>query len=411
MQAEKKLRILVVSQYFWPESFIMNDIVRHLCEKGHEVVVATGKPNYPDGEIYPGYTSSGVKFESYLDKVKVIRVPLCARGRGGALGLILNYFSFVFFGLLLFPWLLRGREFDNIFVFSPSPITQVIPAIPLKYLKRAHLSVWIQDLWPDSLSATGFIQNRFALKAVGLMVKLIYASCDTLFVQSLAFVDAVAQYARREKIIYYPNSYDVSGVVGGAPISDDFGKILDKNFCVVFAGNLGTAQALGTLVSAAVRLREISNIRLVLVGSGSRLNWLQEQKDLHRLNNLILPGRYPGSAMPSIFARADVLLVSLNRDDIFSLTIPSKLQAYLAAGKPIIASLDGEGARILHEAEAGLSCPAEQVEPLVEAIMKMYSLSEDERELMGLRGRQYFEKNFDMSTQVDWLIKKLVDSK
>ncbi|MGE6565648.1 glycosyltransferase family 4 protein [Pseudomonas hunanensis] len=389
----------------------MNDIVRHLCEKGHEVVVATGKPNYPDGEIYPGYTFSGVKFESYLDKVEVIRVPLCARGRGGGGGLILNYFSFVFFGLLLYPWLLRGREFDDIFVFSPSPITQVIPAIPLKYLKSAHLSVWIQDLWPESLSATGFIKNRFALKSVGLMVKLIYASCDSLFVQSRAFIDAVAQYARREKIIYYPNSYDVSGVVGGTPIADDLGKLLQQNFCVVFAGNLGKAQALETLVSAATRLKEISNIRLVLVGSGSRFNWLQEQKDLHRLNNLILPGRYPSSAMSAIFARAGALLVSLNRNEIFSLTIPSKLQAYLAAGKPIIASLDGEGARILNEAEAGLSCPAEQVEPLVEAIMKMYSLSEDERELMGLRGRQYFEKNFDMSTQVDWLVKKLIDSK
>lgn len=411
MQADNKLRILIVSQYFWPESFIMNDIVRHLCEKGHEVVVATGKPNYPDGEIYPGYTASGVGFESYLDKVEVIRVPLCARGRGGGFGLILNYFSFVFFGLMLFPWLLKGREFDNILVFAPSPITQVIPAIPLKYLKRAHLSVWIQDLWPESLSATGFVKNRFALKAVGLVVKLIYASCDTLFVQSRAFVDAVAQYARREKIVYYPNSYDASGVVSDAPLSADFEQILNQNFCVVFAGNLGTAQALDTLVSAAIRLSEISNIRLVLVGSGSRLAWLQEQKDQHRLSNLILPGRFPNSSMSSIFARAGALLVSLNCDEIFSLTIPSKLQAYLAAGKPIIASLDGEGARILNEAEAGFSCPAEQVEALVEAIMKMYSLSENERELMGIRGREYFEKNFDMNTQVDWLIKKLIDSK
>lgn len=407
MEANKKLRILVVSQYFWPESFIMNDIVRHLCEKGHEVVVATGKPNYPDGKIYSGYTFSGISSEPYLDKIEVLRVPLWPRGRGNALNLILNYLSFVVFGLVLFPWLLRGRSFDSIFVFAPSPITQVIPAILLKYLKRASLSVWIQDLWPESLSATGFLKNGLALRLVGLMVKLIYYFSDTLFVQSRAFIDAVAKYAKKEKIIYFPNSYDLQSVRGDLVVPDDLQRVLSDHFCVVFAGNLGTAQALDTVVKAAIHLTEMTDIRLVLVGSGSRLNWLKEQKQLYKLDNLVLAGRFPVSVMPLVFEQADALLVTLNHDEIFSLTIPSKLQAYLAAGKPIIASLDGEGARILTEAEAGYSSPAEQVLPLVESIMKMYSLNDEQRKIMGIRGQRYFSQNFDMNKQVDYLVQTL----
>ncbi|NVZ61198.1 glycosyltransferase family 4 protein [Pseudomonas gingeri] len=398
------MKLLIVSQYFSPEHFIINDIVGKLTAQGHEVVVATGKPNYPDGEIYPGYSAWGCQRDRYLDTVDVLRVPLWPRGKGGAKNMVLNYLSFVLAGLVFFPWMLRKREFDAILVFAPSPITQAIPAILLKYLKKAHLALWIQDLWPESLAATGFVKNRFLLSLVGRMVRCIYSCCDRLLVQSRAFIDPVADYAPREKIFYYPNSINVSPSGSGAFAPVELQELLDKHFCVVFAGNLGTAQALDTLLQAAILLRDEEDIRLVLVGSGSRLAWLKAQKELHGLENLILPGRFPADAMPDIFAKASALLVSLNDEEIFSHTIPSKVQAYLAAGRPIIACLNGEGARVVQEAGAGFCSPAEQVGPLVEAIREMRGCHELDREKMGLSGRAYFDQHFDMDMQVSRLV-------
>lgn len=401
------MRILILSQYFWPESFIINDIVRTLDAQGHEVVVATGKPNYPDGKVFEGYRAAGTQRERYLGRVEVLRVPLWPRGQGGAKNLILNYLSFVFSGLLCLPWMLRGRQFDAILVFAPSPITQAIPAILLKWLKKAKLALWVQDLWPESLSATGFVRNPYVLRAVGWMVRAIYRPCDTLLVQSRAFVEPVAQYADRAKIQYYPNSMDVSSSKAVVPVPGELLELLEQHFCVVFAGNLGTAQALDTLVQAAVHLRDEPRIRLVLVGSGSRLAWLKAQQQALGLDNLVLPGRFPMEAMPQIFERASALLVSLNDEPAFAQTIPSKIQAYLAAGRPILACMNGEGARVVCEARAGLASPAEQVLPLVANIRCMQALGASERGAMGTSGRAYFDAHFEMTSQVRRLVELL----
>jgi glycosyltransferase involved in cell wall biosynthesis len=401
------MRILVLSQYFWPETFIINDIVRTLTEQGHEVMVATGKPNYPDGKVFEGYRAWGTQRERYLDRVEVLRVPLWPRGVGGAKNLILNYLSFVVCGSLFLPWLLRKREFDAILVFAPSPITQVVPAILLKWLKKAQLALWIQDLWPESLSATGFIKNPKLLHAVGWMVRALYRPCDKLLVQSRAFVEPVARYASREKIHYFPNS--MSSRVHSAVVSvpEELLALLESRFCIVFAGNLGTAQALETLVQAAVHLRDDPQICLVLVGSGSRLAWLKAQQQSLELGNLVLAGRFPAEAMPQIFEHSSALLVSLNDEPAFAQTIPSKVQAYLAAGRPIIASMNGEGARVVLEARAGLASPAEQVLPLVANIRAMKALGEAERKAMGESGKDYFDAHFEMSAQVAGLIAML----
>ncbi|MEN8638948.1 glycosyltransferase family 4 protein [Pseudomonas sichuanensis] len=401
------MKILVLSQYFWPESFIINDIVRTLDEQGHEVVVATGKPNYPDGDIFEGYQAGGTQRERYLDRVDVVRVPLWPRGAGGAKNLILNYLSFVLAGLFCLPWLLRKRQFDAILVFAPSPILQAIPAIPLKWIKGARLALWVQDLWPESLAATGFVKNAAALRMVGWLVRGIYRCCDTLLVQSRAFVEPVSRYAPLEKIVYYPNSMDSRSEVAATVLPEPLVDVLAKHFCVVFAGNLGTAQALDTLVEAAVQLRDDPDVRLVLVGSGSRLAWLQSQKEVLGLDNLVLPGRFPMESMPAIFERSAVLLVSLSDQEIFAQTVPSKIQAYLAAGRPIVASLNGEGAKVVIEAGAGMVSAAEQAEPLVSNLLRMRAMDKDEREQMGRSGRKYFNVHFDMDAQVKRLVEIL----
>lgn len=402
------MRILVLSQYFWPETFIINDLVRKLVEQGHEVTVATAKPNYPGGKIFDGYKAWGVHRERFADCVDVIRVPLWPRGRGGAKNLVLNYLSFVITGLFFMPWLLRGRKFDSIVVFALSPITQVIPAILLKWLKRAHLSAWIQDLWPESLVATGFIRNSLALRMVGWMVRGIYACCDTLLLQSHAFVEPVARYASRNKLVYYPNSLALhSGKTVTSEVPVQLLEVLKENFCVVFAGNIGIAQSIETIVEAVELLRQYSKLKFVLVGSGSRLDWVKERKIALGLDNLIIAGRFSMEAMPHIFEHSSALLVSLRDEEIFSYTIPSKVQAYLAAGKPIIASLRGEGARVIEEAGAGKACEPENGAALAESVITLMEMSPEVRKKMGHAGQCYFNEHFDMDRQTERLVEIL----
>jgi glycosyltransferase involved in cell wall biosynthesis len=402
------MKILVLSQYFWPESFIINDLVKSLSSQGHTVKVLTGKPNYPDGVVFNGYSASGYQEERYESSVSVCRAPLRPRGTSGAKNLLLNYLSFIINGLKFYPRAVKGENYDAIFVFAPSPITSVIPAIYLKWKLKSHLAVWVQDLWPESLSATGFIKNKAVLGAVGWMVKGIYACVDTLLVQSRAFRDPVARYAHRDKVVYYPNSFpDVAPSTEETLIPAPLLAELDNHFCLVFAGNLGTAQSVETLVEVADKLRHLSGLRIVLVGSGSMSGWIEDQKQSRALDNLILAGRFPVSEMTHFFRRAAGLLVTLKQDKAFSYTIPSKVQAYLAAGRPIVAALDGEGARVIQEAGAGLTCPAQDAEGMANSIEQLFRMTADQREQLGQSGRAYYLEHFEMERQSQRLIEIL----
>jgi glycosyltransferase involved in cell wall biosynthesis len=410
------MRLLIVSQYFWPESFIINDLARILRDLGHVVVVATGKPNYPEGKTYAGYSSGGVQKEVFSGNIEVFRVPLRPRGRARAIDLLLNYFSFVWSGLIWFPIMLRGRDFDAILVFAGSP-NVAIPAIPLKWTQKAHLALWIQDLWPESLSATGFIRNRTVLKLVEFLVRGTYFAADTLLVQSRAFIAPVSRLAKRGKVFYYPNSLDSTppDALGSGAVDPELLSVLKENFCVVFAGNIGTAQAVETLVDAALHLKDLPQVRLVLVGSGSMLEWVRTRKVELGLDNVVLAGRYPMNAMPGIFAHASCLVVTLKDEEIFSYTIPSKVQAYLAAARPIVAAINGEGARVVEEAGAGLTCAAEDALALANCVRRLHAMPESDRLRMGDAGRRYFLEKFEMRGQavelIDLLEKRIAEGK
>lgn len=396
-----ELKIALVTQYFWPESFSINDLVEALVAQGHTVEVFTGKPNYPDGKLFPGYVAEGASEDVFAGTVAVHRAPLRPRGSGGAANLARNYLSFVWNGLRHFPRQARGKSFDIVFVFSLSPITAAIPAIYLKWRLRKPMAMWVLDLWPESLSATGFIKNKMVLRVIGWMVRAIYASAGMIMVQSRAFIQAVSQYADPAKLVYYPNcSRDTAG---GLPVETQVPQTLlhdlEAHFCVVFAGNLGTAQAVETLVAAAEQLKHLPDIRVVLVGSGSMSAWLSEQKQARGLDNVILAGRYPANEMPQFLTRAKGLIVSLKRSEIYAQTVPAKIQSYLSAGRPILASIDGEGARVVDEAGAGLVSPAEHSQQLAHNIEQLYDMSEEARTAMGARGRAYFLEHFELNKQ------------
>ena len=291
-------------------------------------------------------------------------------------------------------------------MFALSPITAVIPAIYLKKRLNLPLAVWVQDLWPESLRASGFIKNAFLLQLAEMMVRWIYVSCDSLLVQSQAFFKPIARLAAEEKIRYYPNSYlDVPFSCSQlSTIPRELLDVLQNNFCAVFAGNIGTFQSLLTIVQAAEQLRHLVNSKIILAGSGSCLDWIKQEVCSRKLSNLIIAGRFPPSVMPAIFSQSSALLVTLNCDEIFRYTVPSKVQAYLAAGRPIIAALDGEGARIIDEAGAGLVGPAEDAAALAQNIERLYHMSKSDREKLGQSGRTYFLKHFEMRSQSKRLI-------
>ena len=386
------MRVLVVSQYFWPETFRITEVAQSLRGLGHEVIVLTGQPNYPDGVVLPGYAATSFRVQVH-DGLTIYRVPLVPRGRGSALRLLLNYLSFIISAIVFGPWLLRSRRVDVILVFGMSPILQAIPAILLARIKNARVVTWVQDLWPESLSATGFVRNPKILGIVAAVVRWIYRKNDLLLVQSQAFIEPVVKMAGNTPVVYHPNPGELAFSTVGS--DRPTALQLEPGFNVVFAGNLGTVQALDTVLAAAQLLRDRQDVRFVLVGSGSRSEWLQQEVNRLGLDNVKMPGRYSPSDMPGILAQASAVLVSLVKDPIISQTVPSKVQAYLAAGKPIIASLDGEGARVVMEAGAGVACPAEDAHALADAVLQLRDALPEARQQMAQRGLIYYAQHFE----------------
>ncbi|MGH1407890.1 MAG: glycosyltransferase family 4 protein [Rhodomicrobiaceae bacterium] len=397
-----KMNILIVSQYFWPESFQINNLAKSLVEKKIEVEVLTGKPNYPAGIFFDDYKFWGIKLDNYFG-ILVNRIPLLARGKG-ALRLALNYLSFVFFGLLCAPFILRKKKYDVIFVYGVSPILQAIPALFIGKLKKTPVIIWVQDLWPESLEATGYIKNKKILKAVSLIVRFIYRHADLLLVQSEAFVEPVQLLAGTTPVKYYPNSPDVnfasSSKISGTNISG-----FDKKFPILFAGNIGSAQAVEVIVETATILqKQQPDIHFIMLGDGSKRPWIKEQIQQRGLNNLDLPGKFPVETMPFFMQQASALLVTLADQDIFSKTVPNKIQSYLASGRPILASLNGEGARVITEAGAGLAVNANDVKGLARVCLELYNTSQEARNEMGKRGHNYYLEHYDHNQLIEDLI-------
>ncbi len=392
------MRILIVSQYFWPENFRVNDLSVGLVQRGHQVTVLTGMPNYPEGKFYPGYNFFKNTRQNYCG-VQVIRVPLIPRGKGGNFNLVLNYLSFVIFATIFAPFICR-QEHDVIFVYGLSPVLMAIPAVFLKKIRKIPLVLYVLDLWPESISAVGAIKSSFFLSAVKKIVHFIYKHCDQILVSSFGFVGKIKEMGIDEsKINYWPqwaeDNYKIVAVKDGSIESQE----MPPGFRIMFAGNIGVAQGFETIIEAANKLKGYLNIHWVIIGDGRMKPWVEDQIRLRKLENTVyLLGKRPIEAMPSYFALADVLLVSLKRDPLFALTLPAKIQSYMACGRPILACLDGEGAKVIQESGAGFSCPADDPDLLSGCVLKMFNLTDLERKEMGLRGRAYFEKHFTRDT-------------
>lgn len=392
------MKILVVSQYFWPENFRINDLVSEFGRRGHEITVLTGQPNYPVGTTFPEFQARPQAFNQY-EGAKVVRVGHLPRGQGG-LRLVLNYLSFALSASTIGPWKLRGLDFDAIFVFEPSPITVGIPAIVLKWLKRAPIAFWVLDLWPQSLEAVGVVRSKLVLGLVDHLVRFIYRYCDSILVQSRSFMGVIGgQIDDPARIVYFPSWAEPAPPLDAVTPAPEVPARSDL-FNIVFAGNIGEAQDLGSVLSAAEALRA-EPVRWIIVGDGRKSTWLAEEVIRRGLGEqVLLPGRFSLERMPSFFRHADALLVTLRDEPIFALTIPGKVQSYLMAGRPILAMLNGEGARVVLESGSGLAVPAGDAAGLINAIRTMLALSPAERNDMAKAGEYHAKANFDRDTMI-----------
>lgn len=400
------MRILIVSQYFYPEEFKINDLTRELVNRDHQVSVLTGKPNYPKGEYYDGYQYDGVVKEDYCG-AEVIRVPLRKRGKGGALNLVRNYWSFV---VNAKRYIKKNKmSFDAILCFEVSPITQIYPALYCKKKYGGRVLLWVQDLWPESVTAAGGVKNRFALGILDRMVKRIYSKCDVLLVQSEGFKESILSKGNFDnKIVYAPNWAEDLYFDKKMIDADNVLSMMPDGFRVMFAGNVGAAQDVDSIIKAANETREIPEIKWVIVGDGrARANVEEQTKQLGLTETVVFLGRHPMAQMPTFFSFADVMVVSLKDEYIFSLTIPAKTQSYMASGKPIVSMLNGEGNRIIDEAQCGLTASSGDYKALAENVIKLYRTDKEKLKDMGRRGLEYYLTHFDKKTVVDSIIKSM----
>lgn len=387
------MRVLIVSQYFWPENFRVNDLAAHLVRKGHTVTVLTGIPNYPEGRVFEGYKMRPTSF-SVLDGVEIVRVPMLTRG-AGRLKLMLNYFSYTVAASIFGPLKLRSRAFDVVFVNQLSPVTVGIPGALLAKIKKAPMAMWVLDLWPDTLQATGVVRSTRLLALFTVLTAFIYNRCSLILAQSKSFIPIIKKNTPAPLLVEYLPSWAED--VFQQHVFESPREIPQRegDFIVLFAGNIGTAQDFPCILAAAEALKERRHIRWVIVGDGRMRPWVEKEIQRRGIaSQVLLLGRFPVERMPSFYQRADALLVTLQDRPIFSMTIPGKLQSYLASGRPVVAALNGEGARLIEESGAGYVTSAGNSAGLSDAVLQLSRLSQAQRNSLGENGRIFSNREF-----------------
>ena len=397
------LNILLVSQYFWPERFRVNDLVTGWEERGHDVTVLTGIPNYPAGKPYAGYSAFGPASERF-GRGRVVRVPLVPRGGGGRVRMASNYLSFALTASLLGPVRCRG-PIDLVFVFQMSPVTMAIPAAVMAFARRVPMVMWVQDLWPETLVAAGAVRSRLVLGLVGRLVRGLYRRSSLLLVQSEEFTSSVVRRgADPERVRYLPNWAESFYRPVAAQEREGAPGKLPQGFVILFAGNLGEVQSLETTLAAAELLRDLPHVHWVFMGDGRRRAWLAGEIVRRGLaGNVHLRDLRPAEEMPAWLASADALLVTLRADPALARTLPGKLQSCLACARPVLAALDGAGADVVRRSGAGLVGAAEDAAALATHARQLAESPVEARARMGLRGREFFLAHYERELLLDRL--------
>ena len=391
-------KVVLLTQWFDPEpTFKGLAFARELVRKGFEVEVVTGFPNYPGGKLYDGYRLRLIQRE-VIDGVRITRLPLFPSHDGSAVKRIANYASFavssLFYGLIML------RRPYVIYAYHP-PLTVGVTASLLRLIRRIPVVYDIQDMWPDTLRATGMLNNERILTIVSCVCDWVYRHVDRIVVLSPGFKRILLERGvpeRKLDVIY--NWCDEAALNADQTASRNTSG--NDRFRIVFAGNMGKAQALATVIEAAELLvKERPEVCFVLVGSGVEVDGLKQMVSTKGLGNVAFVPRVPMSEVGVILASADALLVHLKDDPLFAVTIPSKTQAYMAIGKPLLMAVRGDAAEIVERAACGVTAVPESARSLADAAIRLAAMSAEERVEMGRRSRLFYEKELSLTEGVE----------
>lgn len=410
------MKILLVTNHFHPEEFRCNDLAFELARRGHKVSVLTGIPDYPKGRFHKGYGILRRRVER-VNGVNVYRSLIIPRGDGGKVRLMLNYGSSLLAQSWDALWLGLFGRYDYVLVHETSPVMVGVPGVIVSKIRRVPMDFWVLDLWPESLQDAGGINSPRVLGFFSKMTTWIYKHSRKILISSRGFKESICEKGDFEgKLVYFPNWADEaltgSEKVQGSRFKLPEGVELPEGFKVMFAGNIGEAQDMDSLMAAALELKEEKDIHFCIVGDGRKRPWVEAFVKEHGLEETVhLLGRHPIETMPAFFAAADVLLVTLKDSKIFNRTAPAKIQAYMNAGKPIAAMMNGEGPAVVAEAQCGYSVAAGDGKAFAELIKRMKGLRAEELAAMGAKGKAYCRENFSFERAVETVEELMVKVK
>lgn len=392
------MKILLLTQWFDPEpTFKGLAFAKELKRQGHEVQVLTGFPNYPSGKIYDGYKLKFYQREE-IEGISILRVALYPNHDSSALRRILNYISFAFMAMIF--GIFATKKADVIYAYHP-PLTVGIAAIFIKLFRRTPIVYDIQDMWPDTLKATGMLNNKKILNFIGSVCKLVYRFVDHIVVLCPGFKQLLIERdVPKEKISVIYNWCDVQGLTQAKPAKLEYQQLMQNKFNIVFAGNMGKAQALDTILEVAKQLKNIQDIQFVFVGGGTETERLKQRSIIENISNAVFIPQMPMAEVGGVLKLSDLLLVHLKKDPLFEITVPSKTQAYMAMGKPVLMAVAGDAAELVQKAECGGVAISEDVASLEHAILKIYYLPIRERLQMGINAQNFYKQELSLESGV-----------
>ena len=397
---EKKKRILLVTQNFYPENFKSNDIAFELSRRGYEIDVLTGIPNYPEGKYYKGYSLVKKRHE-IVNGVHIYHTFLLPRGKGGW-RLPFNYLSFMLSGCIDALFYYAWKKYDCVICHQTSPIFQVYPGLLVSRIRKIPFYMWVLDIWPDAMRSGGGINNEHLISIVDRMVTDIYKNCTKILISSKRFVQFVLPRGNFDsKIVYFPNwSDDILTMSTDYDIPN-----LPDGFKIMIAGNLGKAQNLDAVAEAMLKLKDTPEVKWIFIGDGSRKEWLEKFiQDNHLQENALTLGRYPFNAIPAFYEKADALLLTLRAGyPHLSMVVPARLQSYMSAGRPILA-MSGVGVQeLIEEADCGYAVNAGDVDKFVTLVKEKVLNDREGFKLKGKNGRKFYEDHFKKEICIDHL--------
>jgi len=391
-------RILVYTNHFYPENFKVNDVAHLLMDNDNEVTVITGVPNYPSGNIFEGYGIFKRNRELY-NGIQVIRLPLIPRGSGTKFRLVLNYLSY-FISCLIYTFyiVLFKKKYDVVFVHHTSPVLIAFHPILIKFFRNSKLILWDLDMWPDTLVAMGIIKSKYLIKNLEALMKWLYKKYDYILVGSKSFEEIALKRIGNSNVSYFPNWAE--NTFTDNVHSKECEKLnfkFPEEFKIMYAGNIGDAQDFENIFKAMQLLKD-KPINWLFVGDGRKRKWLEKQIEEHNMTHRVeFYGSFDVSYMPYFFKRADVMFFSLKNEEIFTKTVPAKLQSYMASRKAVVGMISGEGNSLIKSSNCGYSVESGDYKSFARVIEDLSKMVPSEIETFGENGFNYYQEHYSLN--------------